>query len=114
MATITKIVSPFLAIAVLLAAHLFRLPSSPVCLRHHETFVPDLVRVTLAIDLSEQLTSCFFVLSAAAARSPYLRPFSLHLLRQELFEILDVDDGGQLTQDEFIDGLVNMFLQDRL
>ncbi|CAE7249990.1 Cacna1h, partial [Symbiodinium sp. KB8] len=31
---------------------------------------------------------------------------------QELFEILDVDDGGELTQDEFIDGLVNMFLQE--
>jgi len=31
---------------------------------------------------------------------------------QELFDILDVDGGGSLTQDEFIDGLVNMFLQD--
>ena len=36
----------------------------------------------------------------------------MHGTCQELFEILDVDDGGQLTQDEFIDGLVNMFLQD--
>eukprot|EP00439_Symbiodinium_sp_Y106_P065924 s447_g10.t1 len=31
---------------------------------------------------------------------------------QEVFEMLDVDGGGELTREEFVDGLLNLFMQD--
>ncbi|CAE7233931.1 unnamed protein product, partial [Symbiodinium microadriaticum] len=30
----------------------------------------------------------------------------------DVFEMLDVDGGGELTREEFVDGLLNLFLHD--